>query len=345
MKRTILFLCGCFLFLSCSNDDSEIYEPVLLEVNLPSNFPDMVYNLENNPITEAGFELGKDLFYEGKLSINNSISCGTCHEQAFAFTHHGHNVSEGLGIGTRNTPPIQNLAYQTSFMWDGAATHLDLQPILPILNEVEMGDTLENVISKLEVDADYQEKFSRAFDDGEVNSENLLKAMSQFMVMMISSNSKYDKYVRGENDVILTTTELDGLHTFQDKCATCHATDMFTDHNFRNNGLSINPAVDDKGRYNILENLDDLYKFKVPSLRNVGITQPFMHDGRFTTLEAVLNFYDSGIVDNGNVDELLLKEDGTYGISLTDYEKESIISFLNTLTDNEFLEDERFAEF
>jgi len=332
------------MLFSCS-EDLEVYEPVFLEVDLPSNFPEMVYNLDNNPLTEAGFELGKDLFYEGKLSSNNSISCGTCHEQAFAFTHHGHNVSEGLGVGIRNTPPVQNLAYQTSFMWDGAASHLDLMPILPISNEVEMGETLENVISKLEVDSEYQEKFTKAFDDGEVNIENMLKALSQFMIMMISSNSTYDKYVREEENVTLSTIELDGLNSFSNKCASCHATDLFTDQNFRNNGLPVDPTVDDKGRYNILGDLDDLYAFKVPSLRNVAITAPYMHDGRFYSLEAVLDFYDTGVVDNGNVDELLLNEDGTYGISLTDYEKESIISFLNTLTDNEFLEDERFSEF
>jgi len=345
MKKVTLFLLIYILFVSCSSDDSELYEPILLEVEFPSNFPDMVYNLENNPLTEAGVELGKDLFYEGKLSINNSISCGTCHEQGFAFTHHGHNVSEGLGVGTRNTPPVQNMAYQNSFMWDGAATHLDFMPLLPITNEVEMGDTLENVISKLEVDSEYQEKFAQAFEDGEVNSENMLKAMSQFMIMMISSNSPYDKYVRGEDNVTLSTIELEGLNTFKAKCASCHATDLFTDQSFRNNGLTIDPTVDDKGRFNILENIDDLYKFKVPSLRNIAVTSPYMHDGRFYTLEAVLDFYNSGVVDNGNVDELLLKEDGTYGITLTDYEKESIIYFLNTLTDNEFLEDERFSEF
>ncbi|MUU77573.1 cytochrome-c peroxidase [Winogradskyella endarachnes] len=336
------------LVFSCSeSSDIAKYEPVSVEVEMPSNFPDMVYNMDNNPITEAGFELGKDLFYEGKLSSNNAIACAFCHEQAFAFTHHGHNLSHGVdgGVGTRNAQPIQNLAYQTSFMWDGAATHLDLQPIIPLTSEVEMNETLSNVISKLEADTDYQDKFARAFEDGEVNTENMLKALSQFMVMMVSSNSKYDKYVRNEDNVTFTALETDGLNTFNNKCATCHATDLFSDQSFRNNGLPINPLLDDKGSYDILENTEDLYKFKVPSLRNVVVTYPYMHDGRFTTLEAVLDFYDNGAIDNGNVDPLLLREDGSYGITLSDYEKESLIAFLNTLTDTEFLEDERFAEF
>lgn len=345
IKVILLVMVSVF---SCSESSDIVkYEPVSVDVEVPSNFPDMVYNLDNNPITEAGFELGKDLFYEGRLSSNDAIACAFCHEQAFAFTHHGHTLSHGVdgGVGTRNAQPIQNLAYQTSFMWDGAATHLDLQPIIPIISEVEMNETLSNVISKLEVDTDYQDKFTRAFEDGEVNTENMLKALSQFMVMMVSSNSKYDKYVRNEENVTFTTLEANGLNTFQNKCATCHATDLFTDQSFRNSGLSINPLLDDKGRYDILENTEDLYKFKVPSLRNAEVTYPYMHDGRFTTLEAVLDFYDSGAIDNGNVDPLLLREDGSYGITLSDYEKESLIAFLNTLTDTEFLEDERFAEF
>ncbi|MCB4809464.1 cytochrome-c peroxidase [Tamlana sp. 62-3] len=348
MKIKFLLVLGGILCFSCTKNDAEIaYQPVYLTVDQPSNFPEIVYNLENNPVTEAGFELGKSLFYEGKLSANNAIPCAFCHEQAFAFTHHGHTVSHGVngGIGTRNAQPMQNLAYQGEFMWDGAATHLDFQPVIPITSELEMGETVSNVISKLQADSYYQDQFKRAFEDGEINSENLLKALSQFMVMMVSSNSAYDKYVRDEEQVTLTEIELDGLATFNNKCASCHATDLFTDHSFRNNGLSINPRLNDVGRFAVFENADDIYKFKVPSLRNIAVTAPYMHDGRFATLEAVMDFYDSGMVDNGNVDTILHREDGTLGITLSSYEKESIIAFLNTLTDNEFLTDERFSEF
>lgn len=336
------------LILSCSeHNEVPKYEPVMLEVNQPSNFPEISYNLDNNPVTAAGFQLGKDLFYEGRLSANNAIACAFCHEQAFAFTHHGHNLSHGVngGIGFRNSQPIQNLAFLNSFMWDGAASHLDLQPIIPITSPLEMGETLSNIVEKLKVDSYYQNQFIRAFEDGEINSENILKALSQFMLVMVSSNSKYDKYVRGEDNVTLSQIELDGLNTFQNKCSSCHATDLFTDQSFRNNGLPVNPQLDDTGRFRLLENPDDLYKFRVPSLRNVEHTFPYMHDGRFSTLEVVLDFYDAGMVDNGNVDPIFLREDGTLGISLTAYEKESLIAFLKTLTDYEFLQDERFAEF
>ncbi|APY00816.1 cytochrome-c peroxidase [Lacinutrix venerupis] len=348
MKKIIIFFISILVLFSCSNSENiATYEAVPLTVDWPSNFPEITYNLDNNPLTDAGVELGKKLFYEGRLSSNNAIACAFCHEQAFAFTHHGHNLSHGVngGIGFRNAQPIQNMAYQTSFMWNGSATHLDLQPIIPITSEVEMGETLSNVVQKLSSDSYYQEQFARAFDDGEVSSENILKALSQFMLVMVSSNSKYDKYVRNEENTTLTLIEQDGLNTFEAKCASCHATDLFTDQSFRNNGLSINPQLNDLGRYEIGNNPDDLYKFKVPSLRNVEVTYPYMHDGRFATLEAVLNFYDSGLADNGNVDASLLKADGSYGIDLSDYEKESIIAFLKTLTDYEFLEDERFAEF
>lgn len=349
MKK-LLFAVGYLqlILVSCSKDEvAEAYVPRQLNIQVPSNFPDVAYNLEANPTTEAGFELGKKLFYDGRLSINDAIPCAFCHEQAFAFTHHGHNLSHGVngGIGFRNSLPIQNMAFMNEFMWDGAASNLDLQPIIPITSHLEMGETLSAVVGKLQSDPYYQEQFARAFEDGTINSANMLKALSQFMVMMVSSNSKYDKVVRGEEVVEFTQVESDGLQTFQAKCASCHATDLFTDQSYRNNGLTINPVLNDKGRFNILENPDDLYKFKVPSLRNVEKSFPYMHDGRFATLEAVLNFYSSGAIDNGNVDPILLRSDTTYGIDLNDYEKENLIAFLKTLTDNEFLNDERFAEF
>ncbi|TBV26066.1 MULTISPECIES: cytochrome-c peroxidase [Flavobacteriaceae] len=346
-KFSVLVILGTLVFSCSKSDSTETYVPVPVVVEMPSNFPDMAYNLDNNPLTEAGVELGKRLFYEGKLSANDAIPCAFCHEQAFAFTHHGHTLSHGVngGIGFRNAQPIQNLAFQNEFMWDGAASHLDLQPIIPLTSELEMGETLSNVVEKLNAEPYYRQQFRKAFQDGEVNSANMLKALSQFMITMISSNSKYDKYIRNEDGVTLSQIEQDGRATFQNKCASCHATDLFTDQTYRNNGLPVNPQLNDLGRFNVLENPDDLYKFKVPSLRNVEVSFPYMHDGRFSTLEAVLNFYDSGMVDNGNVDPIFQRDDGTLGISLNTYEKESLIAFLKTLTDNEFLNDERFSEY
>ena len=349
MKSLLMSCCALLcIFASCSsNDDAEytaIDEALVLE--LPDNFPEINYDLSANPPTKNGVELGKKLFYDGKLSANGFISCGFCHEQRFAFTHHGHQFSHGIDDleGTRNAPAIQNMAFQTEFAWDGATSHLDLFPIIPITNEVEMGETMTNVLSKLQADSEYQRLFASAFEDAEVSNENFLKALAQFMVTMISSNSKYDKYVRNEEGGEFSDLEKEGLAVFESKCATCHATDLFTDNSFRNNGLPPYPGIDDIGRAEVSGSAADNYKFKVPSLRNVAITAPYMHDGRFGSLQSVLNFYNSGVQESKTLDPIL-KQNERLGIVLTTDEREALIAFLNTLTDNEFLEDERFAEY
>lgn len=338
---------SCLILLSCQESDIEQgYSPVPVAFESPSNFPDLEYNLDNNPFTEEGIALGKKLFYEGRLSANNSIACAFCHEQEFGFTHHGHTLSHGVndGIGFRNSQPIQNLAFQKEFMWDGASAHLDLQPIIPITSDVEMGETLENIIGKLSADAEYQRMFREAFENGQINSENVLLALSQFMITLVSADSKYDKVTRDQVESF-TTIENDGFQTFNNKCASCHAGALFTDQSYRNNGLPVNPRLNDEGRFRVLELEDDRYKFKVPSLRNVEVTGPYMHDGRLGTLEAVLDFYDNGMVDTGTTDPIFIKPDGSLGIDLSDYEKESLVAFLKTLTDANFLNDPRFAEF
>lgn len=337
------------LVLGSCNDDSEYVEveqDERLAVTIPSNFPPMVYDVEENPPTKFGFALGKKLFYDGKLSANGFISCGFCHEQRYSFTHHGHQFSHGIDDleGTRNTPSIANMAFFSEFAWDGATSHLDLFPIIPITNEVEMGETMSGVLEKLQADSEYQKAFDAAFEDGGVNHENFLKALAQFMVMMVSYNSKYDKYVRNEDGVTLTEQELQGLSIFNEKCASCHTTDLFSDGSFRNNGLPPNPNIDDLGRALVSGSTKDNYKFKVPSLRNVALTAPYMHDGRFGSLESVLNFYQNGVQNSPTLDPLLKTEEGL-GISLNDTEKLALIAFLNTLTDEEFINDERFAEY
>ena len=333
-------------FWSCSDNDDEVYQNIPLAFEVPSNFPPLVYDLANNPPTEKGFELGKKLFYDGRLSSDGLVSCGFCHIQQDAFTHHGHTVSHGVNnaVGTRNTPPIQNLAYQTSFMYDGATAHLDLQPVIPFTSTVEMNGNFSSAIAMMKADSEYQKLFKIAFTDGEINSENMLKALGQFMVMVTSSNSRFDKYRRHESGGILTQEELDGYTVFNAKCSSCHATDLFTDNSFRNNGLAVNPAVNDVGRYRVTELATDYYKFKVPSLRNIEKTAPYMHDGRLFTLEAVLEHYNSGVVASETLDPILNKN-GTLGIPLTAMEKTKIIAFLKTLTDNQYLTDKRFSEY
>jgi len=339
----MIVLLVCFFF-SCKQE--EVYTNITLAFEQPSNFPEPDYNLSSNPITEKGFELGKKLFYEGKLSSDGVVSCAFCHQQKFAFTHHGHQLSHGVEDreGTRNTPPIQNMAFQNQFSWDGAAFHLDMFPIIPITNPVEMDETVTNILEKLRQDAAYRKLFSQAFEDGQINADNTFKAMSQFMLMMVSANSKYDKYVRVEKGGEFSEQEKKGLELFKAKCASCHNSDLFTDDSFRNNGLPINPEVNDLGRMTVTLIEEDKYKFKVPSLRNIELTAPYMHDGRFGSLKSVLNFYTTGVQETQNLDPILKNEDGTLGISINEQEKEDIIAFLKTLTDEEFITDKRFAE-
>ncbi|MGJ8658845.1 MAG: cytochrome-c peroxidase [Cellulophaga fucicola] len=342
MRRSILFLMVLTL-IGCQNNDDDGYTNVLVELEVPAHFPEVTYNLTNNPLTKNGIELGRKLFYEGAVSSTGTVSCGTCHEQKYAFTHHGHTFSHGVNDleGTRNTPPVQNMAFLENFAWDGATGHLDLFPIIPITTEVEMNETLENVIEKLKNKAGYKALFADAFDDGEVNSENFLLALSQFMVTMVSADAKYDKYIRNEEQ--LTEDEQQGLVIFEQKCASCHATALFSDGSFRNNGLQPNPKLNDLGRSKVTGFEADNYKFKVPSLRNIAVTAPYMHDGRFGSLEAVLAFYNSGVVDSNTLDPLL-HNNGSLGIPTTEQERTVLIAFLNTLTDNTFLEDDRFSE-
>ena len=332
--------------MSCSNEDDQEYQNIPIDFQVPSNFPPLAYDLSNNPLTEKGFELGKKLFYDGRLASDGLVSCGFCHIQEDAFTHHGHTVSHGVNnnVGNRNTPPIQNLAFQTAFMWDGATTHLDLQPIIPFTSPIEMNGNFSDAIIMMKGDETYRKLFKQAFPDGAITSENMLKALGQFMVMVTSSNSKFDKYRRNEPDGTLSINELEGYEIFNDKCASCHATDIFTDNSYRNNGLPVNPAVNDIGRYRVTELEQDLYKFKVPSLRNIEKTAPYMHDGRFFTLEAVLNHYSSGVVNSSTLDASLTNS-GALGIPLSASEKSKLIAFLKTLTDNEFLTNPKYAEY
>ncbi|AWG20091.1 cytochrome-c peroxidase [Flavobacterium faecale] len=346
MKIKFVYLLLLFAFIGCASDQDDQYVNVPLAFEVPSNFPAVAYNVSLNPPTEKGFELGKKLFYDGRLASDGIVSCGFCHIQENGFTHHGHVFSHGVGegLGTRNTPSIQNFAFQSVFMYDGAAVNLDLQPLIPLLSAIEMNGDLATIMAMMKADKTYVNLYKQAFTDGQINSENMLKAMSQFMVMMVSSNSKFDKYRRNETGGAFTSDELSGYTIFKSKCASCHATDLMTDHSFRNNGLAVNPKINDLGRFKVTELIGDYYKFKVPSLRNVEVTAPYMHDGRFGTLEAVMDHYDSGVTVSATLDPIL-NQNATVGIPLSATEKAQLVLFLKTLTDNQYLTDKRFSEF
>ncbi|MFN8355196.1 MAG: cytochrome c peroxidase [Spirosomataceae bacterium] len=353
IASAILFVWAC----STSGNSPDEVKPTPL-FSAPSTFPQPTYPLDQNPITQAGFYLGKQLFYDGILSRDSTIACGECHRQYFVFTHHLHDISHGINgrIGLRNALTIQNLAWEKTFMWDGRITNLDQLPAFPIQHPDEMDDNLDNVVRKLRNSKAYPTMFKAAFGTDEITAERMMKALSQFMLTLVSANSRYDKYLR--NEVTLTADELDGMKLFEDKgCKTCHAGILFTDQSYRNNGIpkfersklvytngvpSIQ-TVWDEGRYEITKQETDRFKFKVPSLRNIAESLPYMHDGRFKTLQEVLNYYDAGVQDTPNLDPIL-KQNGRLGIPLNADEKRKIIAFLNTLTDTDFLKDKRFAE-
>lgn len=319
-----------------------VLEPLFSGFQKPSNFPEPAYHFSTNPVTKDGFELGRKLFYETMLSANNTISCGSCHIQTSAFTHHGHSVSHGIfdRMGTRNSPPIMNLAWNTSFMWDGGIADMDLQAIAPITNHVEMDETMANVLQKLR-SSTYPALFKKAYGSDEITTTTFLKSLSQFMAMCVSRNSKYDSVKRNQG-AIFTADEQVGYVLVKQKCSPCHQEPLFTDYSFRNNGISIS-SVNDMGKYLITQHDTDKYKFKVPSLRNLSYTAPYMHDGRFFTLDAVLDNYTSQIQSTPNLDPLF--QQGTQlGIPLTTDERAKILAFLKALDDKGFLLDKRFSE-
>lgn len=345
-KKTIaisfVFLMMLFI-VACQKDEIGKVETPFQGFQIPANFPAAAYHFETNAVTEAGFKLGRKLFYDPIISRNNTISCGTCHIQSAGFTHHGHDVSHGIDdrLGKRNAPAIMNLAWNTSFMADGGIFDLDLQPIAPITAFEEMDESMVNVISKLQQHKDYPTLFQKAFGSSTITSANFLKALSQFMLMCVSSNSKYDSVMRKEGPEF-TADEQAGYTIYQLKCSQCHTEPLFTDHTFRNNGIGIG-FNGDLGRYSVTLNEADKYKFKVPSLRNLQYTPPYMHDGRYYTLEALLDQYSSHVNDMATLDPLL-NQNGTYGISLTSDEKLKLVAFLNTLNDKQFVTNKQLAE-
>ena len=305
-----------------------------LAINLPLGWPEPVYDLDKKPPTKARIALGRRLFYDPVLSADSTISCGSCHLSYTAFTHVDHDLSHGIrdSIGRRNSPALMNLAWSKSFMWDGAVNHLDVQALAPITHPAEMGEDLAHVVEKLQRSAYYPKLFARVFGDEEVTGERLLIALAQFQLSLISANSKYDRVMRGEEGALFTDQEIRGYELFKAHCSSCHQEPLFTTGEFANNGLPVDPELQDAGRAEITQNPDDSLKFKIPTLRNIEFSFPYMHDGRFERLSEVIDHYRKGIVTSPTLAPELEK-----GILLSPDEKVDLIAFLLTLSDKEFL--------
>lgn len=308
-----------------------------IDFKTPKYWPKPHYDFSKNPLTEEGFQLGRTLFYDPILSRDSTISCSSCHLQATGFTHVDHSLSHGIDgkIGTRNSMTLMNLAWSKSFMWDGGVNHLDMQPLNPITSPLEMDETLGQLIQKLQKSDKYQQLFKNAFGDSKVTGQRILKALSQFELLLVSSNSKYDKVMRHEET--FTVQEQKGYQLFKTNCASCHNEPLFTSEKFENNGLSIDETLNDIGRMKITNKQEDYLRFKVPTLRNIQFTFPYMHDGRFKTLTDVVKHYNS-IEKSKNLPKQLSKP-----MNLSDNDRVDLVAFLKTLTDTEFLFDKRFS--
>ncbi|GAA4307688.1 cytochrome c peroxidase [Mucilaginibacter gynuensis] len=342
-STVIIILLVLIAVIACRKGSNDAPQPDDVRFVAPSNFPQPVYSFENNAVTKNGFELGRKLFFDSGLSIDGSVSCGSCHQPFAAFANLDHSVSHGVDncLGTRNTPPLFNLVWQQEFMWDGGVRNIEVSPLNALTNPCEMANTLTNVVDVLNKSNQYPALFNKAFGTSTVTSQLMFRALTQFMSMLVSANSKYDKHIRKETGGDFSIDEEAGYQLFIQKCSVCHKEPLFTDLSYRSNGLDL--YSEDRGRDSITQNEADRGKFRVPTLRNIEVTMPYMHDGRFNTLKRVLEHYNSGVKNNPNLDAEL-KKNGVSGIPLTQTEQTQIIAFLKTLTDNDFIHDKRFAE-
>jgi cytochrome c peroxidase len=342
MKKLVVACVFLFplLFFACNKGDEDTPAATPYSLVIPEGLPPM--NIpSSNPLTVEGVALGKRLFYDPILSGNNTQSCANCHIQANGFSESS-QFSTGIdGIhGNRNAMPLINLGWQTKFFWDGGANGLESQVMGPITNPIEMHETMGNVAAKLNAHAEYPDLFKAAFGSAEVTSQNIMRAIAQFERTLISGNSKYDQYMRGE--VLFTAQELNGKAIFEDMdkgdCVHCHSMgSTFSDFEFRSTGLDSISA--DEGRYRITLNQGDFGRFKTPSLRNVELTAPYMHDGRFQSLLECVQHYNTGFHYSANLDpNLYFALKGR----MTQQEMEDVVSFLKTLTDMEFVNNPAF---
>ncbi|MEM6764465.1 MAG: cytochrome c peroxidase [Bacteroidota bacterium] len=319
---------------SCDDDGPELAERY--EVSLPAHFPPLPVP-EDNPLTVDRVALGKQLFFDPILSKDATVSCASCHDPAFSFTDLLKN-SRGVegAVGDRNSMPIVNLAYANSFFWDGSNPSLEEQAIHPIINPLEMASDLADVIRKLENHPTYPQDFQQAFG-GPPTTDRLVKALAAFERTLVSANSAYDRYVAGDENA-LTDSERRGMNLFfnhqRGECFHCHTEPFFTDFSFQNNGLY--SEYQDEGRRRVTGRDNDEGKFKVPSLRNIEYTGPYMHDGSMSTLEEVVDHYAKG--GNKHRNQSILLDN----IEFSEQEKQNLIAFLKALSDPAFIQNPDF---
>lgn len=352
-----------FLIISCRYDKADdgsvapdnFAGTTPFNLQIPPFFPPMDIPIDN-PLTIEGVELGRFLFWEKKLSGDNTQSCGSCHMPEHGFSDPD-QFSTGITgqVGNRQAMALMNLGWARDYFWDGRALTLELQVIEPVTNPIEMNENWEDALEELRNDPDYPEKFKRAFGSTDITKARAAKAMASFLRIMISSGSKFDRERIGQYS--FTPEEEAGFNMFLNEggmnqatgepwggadCFHCHGFGgmQMSDYLMHNNGLDAN-FQNDPGLAALTGNPLDSGKFKTPSLRNVEFTAPYMHDGRFNTLEEVLDHYNSGGVLSTTIDPMMEAQGG--GLFLNSVMKQNLIAFLKTLSDPEFLTNPAFS--
>ncbi len=335
-----------FFCASCSNENVDTYVPTPSPLQIPQLFQNNLLTPvvpQDNPQTIEGIALGKKLFFDPILSADNTQACVDCHAQENAFTDTD-QFSDGIDgfFGKRNSMPLFNLAwnYDEKFFWDGRVFSLEHQAFQPVTDPLEMHNTWPQVEQKLQQHSEYPNLFEQAFGTSTIDSSLVSKAIAQFERTLISSNSKFDQHLLGE--ATLTTKELNGFNVFMDEtkgdCFHCHGSDknpLWTDNIFHNNGLDV--TIIDLGLGEVTGDPADNGKFKTPSLRNLAFTAPYMHDGRFATLDEVINHYSEGLQNSPTIDPLMKKVDQG-GVQLSAQDKADLKAFLLTLSDYHFID-------
>jgi len=350
MKKLIFFFSFTFIFWSCASESEteaeDIYTPIPYTLEIPQLFKDKILDPlipADNPLTEEGVALGKKLFFDKKLSGNNTQSCAGCHSPKASFVDKNQQFSDGIDglFGRRNAMPLFNLAwnFDERFNWDGKALSLERQALEPVKNPIELHANWQQIADKLNTDENYPELFKKAFGISKIDSTLVTKALAQFERTLISGNSKFDQFLNG--NATLTLEEQNGFNVFMDEakgdCFHCHGSNnnpLWTDNKFHNNGLDAN--FSDLGLGAITGDTNDNGKFKSPSLRNLAFTAPFMHDGRFSTLEEVINHYSEGLQPSPTIDPLM-KSVNQGGVNLSAKDKSDLKAFLLSLSDYDFI--------
>ncbi len=346
MRKQLLLGTILLFILACREDEQPApsYDPTAYQLEY-AGFPEPPI-AEDNLLTKAGVQLGRMLFYDRSLSRDGSQACADCHQQQFAFTDTSRFSLGVRGLpGNRQSMAVFNLAWhQNEFFWDGRAHLLRDQSLMPIQDPLEMDETIPRVIEKLNEKQLYRDQFVRAFGDSEITEARMSLALEQFMNSIVSTDSRYDRSLRDE--ITLTESEERGRILFFAEynaffpddsgadCAHCHSGFNFTNNLYMNNGLDAESA--DPGRAEVTDLEQDRGKFKVTSLRNIALTAPYMHDGRFATLEEVVDHYNDGLHPSANLDPALEASRST-GLLLSDQDKVDLVQFLHTLTDSSLL--------